>query len=139
MYGLMREYVGDRNYGLTGGYLRGRVPFTLDDAPSYHQDDLDDLPWPGGLVGGMISANGNAPSFRGKAYTEYVEAVTGHSLYAACSELWEGERLAEITEALEVVEHRHIRAHRLDRDEAVALARWFRVCVDHDLAVGGDY
>lgn len=155
MFGLMMEPVGERNYGLTGGYVGGRAPFTLDDAPTWHQDGLDELPWPGGLIGGMISANGNAPSFRGKAYTHYVEAITGESLYAACDEPWEGEQLRSITELLEAAAEptaedavREQIADAFDvpprmlgdttLEERQALARWFRVCVDHDLAVSGD-
>jgi hypothetical protein len=140
MLGLMWEPIGQRNYGLAGGYIGGREPVSIEEAPRYHQEGLEDLPWPGGLVGGMISANGNAPSFRGKAYTNYVEALTGHSLYDACDEHWDGDLLTEITVALEASEADGRRDDfDTPREERNALAAWFRVCVDHDLAVGGDY
>lgn len=136
MFGLMREPVGQRNYGLGKEYVGGRAPFTLEDAPAWHQDGLDELPWPGGLVGGMISADGSAPSFRGKVYTEYVETVTGQSLYAACDENWQGEQLRDITEQLELAVDRPYAGS--NHAERKALAQWFRVCVDNDLMVSGD-
>jgi hypothetical protein len=139
MFGLMAEPVGQRNYGLKGGYAGGRAPFTIDDAPSLHQDGLDELPWPGGLVGGMISSNGDGPSFRGKAYAGYVEGVTGESLYACIDDPWEGEILRSITEQLEEAATTNgVDRYDVPMDERAALARWFRVCVDHDLAVSGD-
>jgi hypothetical protein len=154
MYGLMWEPVGQRNYGLAGGYLRGRAPFTLEDAPALYQEGLEDLPWPGGqrnygllggrigppypLIGGMVSGNGDGPSFRGKAYTEYVERITGHSLYEPCDEPWDGELLESITERLEAnVDGAPVDVY-VKPAERRALAEWFRVCVDHDLAVSGD-
>ena len=141
MFGLMREPVGQVNYGLAGGYLKGRAPFTLEDAPEYHQDGLDDLPWPGGLVGGMVSANGNAPSFRGKAYDDYVEGVTGYSLYDACDEMWQGDKLKEITDCLvrAAANPETIMGYdQIDQSEREAIANWFLVCVNNDLVVSGD-
>lgn len=127
-------------------------PVTLEDAPRYYQDEsLNELPWPGGLVGGMISGNGDAPSFRGKAYAHYVEAVTGHSLYEPCEdELWTGDKLKEIAAKLRsaVINGAGKRYGEVDDPyhfdppepaEREALAKWFELCVEHNLAVGGDY
>lgn len=129
IFGLMREPVGKRNYGLTGGYLSGVAPFTLEQAPDWHQDGLEDLPWPGGLVGGMLSENGGGPSFRGKAYDTYVERVTGRSLYMAIDEPWQDDVLREVAQALRTA---------ADTSEHESLARWFEVCVENDLMVSGD-
>lgn len=153
IFGMFWEPIGNKNYGLAGGYLDGRPPFTVEDAPTYHQEGLHDLPWPGGqknyglaggrvgppypLVSGMISGYGNGPSFRGKAYGSYVQLVTGRSLYDCIDEPWEGEQLRAITMLLE-----NAAADGPDgytsQEERQALAQWFRVCVDNDLAVSGD-
>lgn len=152
MFGLMAEPVGKRNYGLTGGWLEGREPFTIEDAPLYHQDGMESLPWPGHLIGGMLSENGGGPSFRGKAYDAYVQAVTGESLYSAIDEFWEGEQLLHITLQLELAAEGKMQPlesniqsdpwdfgfEDVDAEERKALAAWFRVCVDNDLVVSGD-
>lgn len=153
MYGLMIEPVGQRNYGLAGGYLGGRAPFTIDEAPAWHQDGLEDLPWPGGLIGGMISGNGESPSFRGKAYDAYVQAVTGQSLYDPCDDPWQGNDLLHIAVQLELAAEGQVQPLQsnitsdpwdfgfddVSSDERVALAKWFRVCADNGLAVSVDY
>jgi hypothetical protein len=114
-----------------------------DDAPEFHQDGLDKLDWPGGLVGGMLSGFGDGPSFRGKVYDSYVEVVTGESLYAACEEPWEGEDLAAIAGKLRYAASDPVYDEEpwnwLSREEREALARWFEVCVENELVVGGDY
>ena len=140
MFGLMWEPIGQVNYGLAGGYLKGRAPYTLEDAPDWHQDGLDELPWPGGLVGGMVSRNGDGPSFRGRVYTDYVENLTGRSLYAACDEMWQGDELFVITNALVVAaaNPEAVTYIGIEQGEREALAKWFRVCVENDLVVSGD-
>jgi hypothetical protein len=142
VFGLLWEPVGQKNYGLTGGYVGGTPPLTLEDAPDLHQVDLEQLDWPGGLIGGMISSNGTGPSFRGKAYNDYVEAVTGESLYSCIDAPWDGVILDAITFMLEgaVDEAPNAEADEYApaREEREALARWFRVCSDNGLAVSGD-
>lgn len=119
-------------------------PVAIEDAPEYHQDGIDELDWPGGLCGGILSGDGGCSSFRGKVYDWYVERVTGHSLYAACDEYWQGDLLRQITEDLERAALNNVVEEDGDYDEITqeeqdALAKWFRVCVENDLVVGGDY
>jgi hypothetical protein len=123
-------------------------PLTLEDAPLFHQDGLSDLPWPGGLVGGMLSEDGGGPSFRGKAYANYVEGVTGRSLFDACDENWEGDIVREVAEKLRAAVDDPPESipdgypgpwMPESREEREALARWFEVCVENDLMVSGDY
>lgn len=114
-------------------------PVTVEEAPLYHQENMDSLDWPGGLCGGMISGQGDAPSFRGKVYDSYVEKVTGQSLYAACDEMWEGTQLAGVAAALRSAAEQADENGGLPQGEREALARWFEVCVENDLVVGGDY
>jgi len=51
-----------------------------------HKDGslAETLDWPKeseGLCGGMFSGNGGGPSFRGKVYDQFIQDVTGVSLY----------------------------------------------------------
>lgn len=64
------------------------------------------------LCGGICSA-GDALSFRGKVYSDLIEAVSGHDLY---EEEEQGEWVREIADALEDTEFK-------DVDES-AFARW---------------
>lgn len=118
----------------------------VEQAPRFDQEGLDDLPWPGGLCGGMLSGNGDS-SFRGKAYANYFEAVTGRSLYAAADEMLEGDALAECAAALRgavdsppaEIPDGYPGAYMPAPEERAALASWFELCVEHELVVGGDY
>ena len=120
-------------------------PVTLEDAPHFHQDDLLELAWPGGLIGGMISsACGDGPSFRGKAYDGYVEVITGESLYAACDGPWMGDTVRHVAEQLRAAVsdpdgRKAAERFEVSPEEQESLARWFEVCVENDLAVAGDY
>jgi hypothetical protein len=114
-------------------------PVTLDDAPLFHQDELDQLPWPGGLIGGMLSGCGDGPSFRGKAYASYVQEAIGLDLYAICHAYLEGEDLQVAAASLRACVEDDALDELAPLKEREALARWFEVCAEHDLVVGGDY
>lgn len=75
------------------------------------------------LVGGMFSGNGNTGSFRGKVYSQLVEAATGQSLY---QEWIEPETVRQMADAI----HNAV----IDLQE---LEKFFAVCDEYELGLRG--
>lgn len=89
------------------------------------------------LVGGLLSGNGDGPSFRGKVYNDYVQEVTGESLY---QEFIPTEKVKEMANKLEeAVKERKFAevTNPVSAEEAHALTQWFRVCAENGYAVIG--
>lgn len=94
------------------------------------------------LCGGMMSANGSG-SFRGKVYAEYVEQITGLSLYEAMIEPDTVRHMANLLEADLPDPDAKGDAIAYEGDwnvtveDARNLAKWFRACADNGLHVHG--
>lgn len=100
----------------------------------------------GRLCGGIMSQTGEA-SFRGKVYDDFVESVAGASLYQEWINPYEVKDIA-LALTKYVAEHTPKSHHQylldnpmgithLDFDEAKALAEWFTIASDNELAVRG--
>lgn len=87
---------------------------------------------PPALCGGMFSGHGNGPSFRGGVYADYVERVTGVSLYAEYIPPCTVKRMAEALEGATPEFEDDV-----TEEEAHALALWFKVCADNGYAIVG--
>jgi hypothetical protein len=95
------------------------------------------------LVGGMLSANGQG-SFRGKCYDQFIEDITGESLY---QEEIRNDNVIAMAEALEEFLSGHMKVKDQDLinvdygdmsfGEARDLAKWFRVTADNGYSVVG--
>ncbi|MEW6770102.1 MAG: hypothetical protein AB1330_01735 [Bacillota bacterium] len=93
---------------------------------------------PGVLVGGMFSGHGNGPSFRGKVYDRYVYKVTGESLYQECIPSKAVSAMAvKLEKAAAELNDDCLEELHVTRQEAHALAAWFRVCADNRYVVCG--
>lgn len=95
-------------------------------------EDADDI----ALVGGILSGHGVNGSFRGKVYNEYVQDVTGESLY---QERVPNDVVRQMADALEAYEwggdEDYWRPE--DAEEADALARVFRHFADEGAELWG--
>ena len=88
----------------------------------------------GELCGGMLSA-GTGSSFRGKIYNDFIEEVTGHSLY----EELDNYKCGKIADCIKVFlkenpdkEWDYGKAYTVTREEAITLEKWFRIVHDND-------
>jgi hypothetical protein len=91
------------------------------------------------LVGGLLSGNGDGPSFRGKVYSDFVEHVTEQTLY---QELIENSIVRKMVESFdnflnEFPEDKTYQKMDLTKEEAVALRDWLKVVADNDGSVMG--
>ena len=97
------------------------------------------------LCGGMLSGNGAGGSFRGKVYADYIERVTGISLYQEEMSL---DDVGVIAYKLEKVimeaekdglANTDIVDHEWDTtyEDVVNLQKWFQVCSDYAYHVSG--
>jgi len=89
------------------------------------------------LCGGIFSGGSGSSSFRGKVYNDYISEVTGVSLY---QEYIPPARVREMALALEVAVQRYsdegFKEFGLTgREEAEALARWFRIAAENGYAL----
>ena len=105
----------------------------------------------GRLCGGIMSQTGEA-SFRGKVYDDFVESVAGASLYQEWINPYEVKDIAValasyVREHTAESHHQYIVKHEINKqfsgdlgesfDEAKALAEWFTIASDNELAVRG--
>jgi hypothetical protein len=86
------------------------------------------------LIGGMFSGNGGGASFRGKCYSEYVESVTGVSLY---QEEIPTDTVKMMADKLESASKEIPQYGDPTFQEKKALAQWFRVVANENGTVGG--
>ena len=81
------------------------------------------------LCGGMFSGNGCGGSFRGKVYNNFIQDISGVSLYT------EELEVCEVTRIVEALEH--YKDDVLSEDCAPDLYKFFKVCDENDLTVCG--
>ena len=88
------------------------------------------------LVGGMLSGNGNGPSFRGKVYAPFLSNWIGLNLYR---EEIPHETVARAADLLDkfLEDNKELEFSDISREEIVALAQWFRVVADNGGTVVG--
>lgn len=89
------------------------------------------------LVGGMFSGSGN--SFRGKVYNDYVEHVTGISLYQEVIPNHHVHRMADLLEEA-IPNFRKLKAEQnfhINLKESYMLAEWFRTVANQGGVVLG--
>lgn len=84
------------------------------------------------LCGGIFSANG-VGSFRGKVYNEFVQSITGVSLY---QEMIDNETIKEMADKLDEFVKNHD-MELWDEDQAEDLALMFRVYADAGACLHG--
>ena len=87
------------------------------------------------LVGGMLSGNGNGPSFRGKVYASFLHNSIGLDLY---QESIPNDKVARAATLLEdwIVQN-PVALSDISREEVCALAKWFRITADNGGEVVG--
>ena len=84
------------------------------------------------LCGGLFSGNGG--SFRGKVYNSFIQEISGVSLYSEMLEV------CEVTCIKEALEDHLANGNPLvdvSEDTVSNLLRFFKVCDENDLVVGG--
>jgi hypothetical protein len=91
------------------------------------------------LVGGIMSGNGDGPSFRGKVYSDFVEHVTEETLYQeTIPNLTVHKMVAAFDDFLnKFPEEKTYEKMDLTRKEAVALRDWLKVVADNDGGIVG--
>ena len=98
----------------------------------------------GALCGGMFSGNGTGGSFRGKVYSEFVEEVTGESLYqenitnSVVEDMATDLRLTA-DEYADDKDDKVVRfaPYEITVGEVRALADWFEVTAENGLEICG--
>jgi hypothetical protein len=106
--------------------------------PNYIQDGDNSIPdtlFPdNNLCGGMFSGSG--ASFRGKRYNDYVEWVTGVSLY---TELITSDIVKDMYISLKNADFRQYRCDNwgITKEETKQLTEWFRVVSEENGSIAG--
>jgi len=89
------------------------------------------------LCGGMLSATGQG-SFRGKVYNDFIEDITGESLYQEeISETIVKEMANKLVKFAQLVTLSKIKRWDITIEEVQDLARWFQVTAEGNAKVYG--
>lgn len=88
------------------------------------------------LVGGMLSGNGNGPSFRGKVYAPFLHNAIGMDLYQEEIPTDKVKRAADLLDKW-LLENPNLDFSDITREEIQALAKWFHVTADNGGVVVG--
>lgn len=123
--------------------LWGQLPEDHADRPDKYKIMPDALfaDVPNVLCGGLFSGNGAGPSFRGKVYSDFIESMTGESLY---QEHIPNSTVKAMADALEEKGNLYLsnklplsRKFDIEPVEFNALIKWFRVVADNNGMVHG--
>lgn len=88
------------------------------------------------LVGGMMSGNGDGPSFRGKVYAPFLHNSIGLDLYV---EEIPNEKVKLAADLLDkwLLDNTELDFSDISKEEIEALAKWFRVTAENGGTVVG--